>query len=459
MSVIDQSGGAPGFRERLAALLHGSRNSQLLRNILTVVSGAAGAQALTLAFMPVITRIYGPEAYGVLGTFLSVTLMLIPVAALTYPIAIVLPRRDGDARGLVRLSLLIALGMAALVALLLYLFGDALTTRLQIQILQPYLLLVPLVMFSGAALEICQQWLFRTQRFRITASVAVGHSLLFNSIRTLAGLVQSSALVLVCSTALQHALHAAMLGLAMLRAKPHIDNHDGDQSKQSGESVEQEPGLLALARRHSDFPMFRAPVMLINAVSQQLPTLILAVYFGPAAAGFFALCRQAMSMPTNLIGKSVADVYYPRISRAIHDGEPVAAMLIKATAALALVGLVPFSLVVAFGPWLFALVFGEQWQVAGEFARWLALAEYLVFVSRPCVVAVPALSLQRRFLVFEIFSTSLRVLALFGGAVLIGDALATVQAFAAAGVVIYLTLMVMVIFQARRWYVQQRATA
>ena len=459
MSVIDQSGGAPGFRERLAALLHGSRNSQLLRNILTVVSGAAGAQALTLAFMPVITRIYGPEAYGVLGTFLSVTLMLIPVAALTYPIAIVLPRRDGDARGLVRLSLLIALGMAALVALLLYLFGDALTTRLQIQILQPYLLLVPLVMFSGAALEICQQWLFRTQRFRITASVAVGHSLLFNSIRTLAGLVQSSALVLVCSTALQHALHAAMLGLAMLRAKPHIDIHDGDQSKQSGESVEQEPGLLALARRHSDFPMFRAPVMLINAVSQQLPTLVLAVYFGPAAAGFFALCRQAMSMPTNLIGKSVADVYYPRISRAIHDGEPVAAMLIKATAALALVGLVPFSLVVAFGPWLFALVFGEQWQVAGEFARWLALAEYLVFVSRPCVVAVPALSLQRRFLVFEIFSTSLRVLALFGGAVLIGDALATVQAFAAAGVVIYLTLMVMVIFQARRWYVQQRATA
>lgn len=459
MSVIDQSGGAPGFRERLAALLHGSRNSQLLRNILTVVSGTAGAQALTLAFMPVITRIYGPEAYGVLGTFLSVTLMLIPVAALTYPIAIVLPRRDGDARGLARLSLLIALGMAALVALLLYLFGDALTTRLQIQILQPYLLLVPLVMFSGAALEICQQWLFRTQRFRITASVAVGHSLLFNSIRTLAGLVQSSALVLVCSTALQHALHAAMLGLAMLRAKPHIDNHDGDQSKQSGEGAEQQSGLLAMALLHRDFPLFRAPQMLINAVSQHLPTLILAVYFGPAAAGFFALCRQAMSIPTNLIGKSVADVYYPRISRAIHDGEPVAAMLIKATAALALVGLVPFSLVVAFGPWLFALVFGEQWQVAGEFARWLALAEYLVFVSRPCVVAVPALSLQRRFLVFEIFSTSLRVLALFGGAVLIGDALATVQAFAAAGVVIYLTLMVMVIFQARRWYVQQRATA
>ena len=452
------------LRERLAVLLQGGRSSRLLRNILTVVSGTAGAQALTLAFMPVITRIYGPEAYGVLGTFLSVTLMLIPVAALTYPMAIVLPRRDDDARGLVRLSLMIALLMAVVVALLLGQFGEALTSRLQMQIVQPYLMLVPLVMFSGAALEISQQWLFRTQRFRVTASVAVGHSLLFNSIRTLAGLVQPTALVLVCSSALQHALHAAMLGLAMLRGKARQDTshkdypHTGNQPD-NPHGAEQAPGLDALARRYRDFPLFRAPVMLINAVSQHLPTLILAVYFGPAAAGFFALCRQAMAMPTNLIGKSVADVYYPRISRAIHDGEPVAAMLIKATAALALVGLVPFSLVVAFGPWLFALVFGEQWQVAGEYARWLALAEYLVFVSRPCVVAVPALSLQGRFLVFEIFSTSLRVLALFGGAVLIGDALATVQAFSAAGVLIYLSLVLIVVYQARRWHARQGASA
>ena len=376
-------------------------------------------------------------------------MMLIPVAALTYPIAIVLPKRDNDARGLVRLALVTALALATVVGLTLLFFGDRLAAALEIEIIQPYLMLIPFVMFCGAALEISQQWLFRTQRFRITASVAVGHSLLFNSMRTVAGLVQSSALVLVCTTALQQALHAAMLGVAMLRAKPHADNH-GEETEQGS------PGMLELARRHSDFPKFRAPVMLINAVSQHLPTLVLAAYFGPAAAGFFALCKQALTMPTNLIGKSVADVYYPRISRAIHDREPVATMLLKATAALGLVGLVPFSIVVVFGPWLFALVFGEQWQVAGEYARWLALAEYVIFVSRPCVVAVPALSLQARFLLFEIFSTSLRVLSLFGGALLIGNALATVQAFAVASIVIYSSLIVIVLIASRRWYAAQR---
>ena len=450
MSAIDQPGdsGMSPPRGKLATLMQGSMRSKLLRNILTVVTGTAGAQAITLAFMPVITRIYGPEAYGVLGTFLSVTMMLIPVAALTYPIAIVLPKRDGDARGLVRLSLLVAMLLSVVVALVLGVFGDQLAGRLEMEIIRPYLMLIPLVMFSGAAMEICQQWLFRTQRFRITASVAVVHSMLFNSLRTVAGLVQASAVVLVCTTALQQALHATMLGLALLRAKPHTDN----QAEEQGSGP---PRLVDLARQHGDFPLYRAPVMLINAVSQHLPTLVLAAYFGPAAAGFFALCKQALTMPTNLIGKSVADVYYPRISRAIHDQEPVTSMLLKATAALALVGLVPFSIVVVFGPWLFSLVFGEQWQVAGEFARWLALAEYVIFVSRPCVVAVPALSLQGRFLVFEIFSTSLRVLSLFGGALLAGEALATVQAFSAASIIIYSSLMVIVLIASRRWYAAQ----
>lgn len=433
---------------KLAALLQGSKGSRLLRNIVTVVTGTAGAQAITLAFMPVITRIYGPEAYGVLGTFLSVTMMLIPVAALTYPIAIVLPKRDGDARALVRLSLIIALLLATLVALGLLLFGDRLAVVLDIEIVRPYLMLVPFVMFSGAALEICQQWLFRTQRFHITARVAVANSLLFNSMRTVAGLVQSSALVLVCTTALQQALHATMLGLSMWRGRSATRAEEDDDSSR--------PRLSELARRHSDFPKYRAPVMLINAISQYLPTLVLAAYFGPAAAGFFALCKQALSMPTNLIGKSVADVYYPRITSAIHGREPVASMLVKATTALALVGLVPFAAVAVLGPWLFALVFGEQWHVAGEYARWLALAEYVVFISRPCTVAVPALSLQRPFLFFEIFSTSLRLLALFGGAVVIGDALATVQAFAAASIVIYLSLVVIVTLAAHRWYARHK---
>src|SRR5690606_36440518 len=157
--------------------------------------------------------------------------------------------------------------LAALTALSMHLFGGWLVEKADVAVIEPYLMLIPLVMFSGAALEIAQQWLYRTQQFRITASVAVGNSLLFNSLRTGAGLSRSSAVVPACTTALPQALPAAVPGLAMWRVRA-----PGHGAEKPAEPV---PGLAALARRHADFPLYRAPVILINAISQHLPTLVL----------------------------------------------------------------------------------------------------------------------------------------------------------------------------------------
>jgi O-antigen/teichoic acid export membrane protein len=66
----------------------------LVRNVTIVASGTAGAQVITMAFAPLITRLYGPEAFGLLGTFVAILGIVTPLAALTYPIAIVLPKSD-----------------------------------------------------------------------------------------------------------------------------------------------------------------------------------------------------------------------------------------------------------------------------------------------------------------------------------------------------------------------------
>ncbi|UAX00106.1 oligosaccharide flippase family protein [Halopseudomonas nanhaiensis] len=437
---------APDTRSgRLRGQIQNTLRSSLLRNIATVVSGTAGAQALTLAFMPVITRIYGPENYGVLGVFMGLAMMLIPVAALCYPTSIVLPRRDSDALKLVKLSLLMATFVSSLLAIFLLVAGDWFAEALSVEAAVPFLMLLPAVTFAGAALETAQQWLFRKQLFRVTAKAAVAYSLLHNSIRSLAGLVSPTAAVLVVTTGFGPLLHSALLLLGIRKGPPL-------QVKPEVEQRQSPVRMRDLAGRYQDFPKFRAPQMLINTVSQNLPTLVLAAYFGPAAAGFFALCKQALTMPTHLVGKSVADVYYPKLARSIQHGEPIAGTVMKAVAGLAAVGLVPFALVFATGPWLFATVFGEEWRTAGEYARWLALAEYAVFASRPCTVAVPALGLQRLSLIFEICSTTLRVSALYFGAVVLGEQMDTVMAFSIASIIIYCALVLVVFIKARAWY-------
>ncbi len=421
--------------------------ARLVRNIVTTITGSAGAQAINLALIPLIMRIYGPEAFGVVGTFQSLTIILIPWCALTYPMAIVLPQSDRDARGLIRLSLWVAAVICGVTALLLYCWGEQVSRALGIDLLIPYLMLLPIVMFSSAVLEITQQWLYRNQRFSLTARAATLHALIYNATRSGAGLILATAPVLVVTSALYYVIHSALLLVGIrLRREPSMTTRAAKNAQESRKTLRQ------LAAEYRDFPLFRAPQVLINALSVHMPTLVLASAFGAVPAGFFALCLQVLAMPSNFIGKAVGSVYYPRITQAIHAREPVAGLLIRGVAGMSLAGLVPFAALVIAGPWLFHLAFGGQWETAGEYARWLAISEFAGFIGGPCLVAIPALSLQKTFLVFEVVSTSLRISAVLAGAFFFKDALAVVMAFAAANVLINLSMIVIVLFEGRRWH-------
>src|SRR5699024_8407489 len=83
--------------------------NKFVRNVVIVASGTAGAQVITMLFSPIITRMYGPEVFGLMGTFSAMINIIIPVAALTYPIAIVLPKKHKEAKSIMRLSMLVAL--------------------------------------------------------------------------------------------------------------------------------------------------------------------------------------------------------------------------------------------------------------------------------------------------------------------------------------------------------------
>ena len=74
------------------------KSGKFIRNVLTVASGTAGVQILSAVFVPIITRLYGPEAFGLFGTFFAAVSILSPVVTLSFPIATVLPKSDNEAK-------------------------------------------------------------------------------------------------------------------------------------------------------------------------------------------------------------------------------------------------------------------------------------------------------------------------------------------------------------------------
>jgi O-antigen/teichoic acid export membrane protein len=253
--------------------------------------------------------------------------------------------------------------------------------------------------------------------------------------------------VLVVTSALYYVIHSGLLLIGI-----RLQREPGPAPSEAQSLSQPRKDLRQLAAEYRDFPLFRAPQVLINALSVHMPTLVLASAFGAIPAGFFALCLQVLAMPSNFIGRAVGSVYYPRITHAIHAREPVAGLLVRGVAGMSLAGMLPFAALVIAGPWLFNLAFGGQWQTAGEYGRWLAISEFAGFIGGPCLVAIPALSLQKIFLVFEIVSTSLRIAAVLVGAFVFKDPLVVVMAFAAANVLINVSMIVIVLFEGRRWY-------
>lgn len=405
--------------------------SKFIRNVIVVASGTAGAQMIGMAFSPLITRLYGPEAFGILGTFTAVLAVLTPIAALTYPIAIVLPKSDRHAKGLASLSMRLALMISLITFLVLLIGHDWLIKTLGLEAIKVFIYLIPIALILSAYQQVITQWLIRKKQFKVTAKMAVLQALIVNISKTGLGLLNPTSMMLIAVTIIGLLVNGVLLKLGIKGKKENLTLSNIDSGK-----------MRVLASKHRDFPMYRAPQVLLNALSQSLPVLMLASFFGPASAGFYSIGRTVLGIPSTLIGKSVGDVFYPRITEAINKNENPSPLILKSTLLMSAVGILPFGLIIAIGPWLFSLVFGSEWVVAGEYARWLALWSYFGFLNRPSVAAIAALKLQRFFLLYEIFSVLLRAISLYTGFWLYKSDMIAVALFSISGVVLNVFLVI-----------------
>lgn len=317
--------------------LHRLRKSKFLQNLVVATTGNTGAQLIIIGFAPILTRLYTPEAFGLFGTFTSVVAMILPIAALSYPIAIVLPRSDEDAKHIASLSLLITVIVAIFTLLIILCVGNKIALWLNLQEIEPYLLLIPLVLVFNAWLQVNQQWFIRKKYFSISARIAILQAFLINSAKAIVGLFKPLAAVLITLYAIGDGLHAWMLSIKK-------DSNDRLITK-TRTSKEQ---LLEQAKKHYDFPLYRAPQVFINAISHSLPIIMLSACFGPVSAGLYALAIRLLYMPSQLIGKAVSDVFYPHVVEAAHKGENISILIVKTTLFLTALGITPFAAIIIF---------------------------------------------------------------------------------------------------------------
>jgi O-antigen/teichoic acid export membrane protein len=410
------------------------RQSRFTRDVAFVGMGIAVAQGISLAFMPILTRMYGPEAFGVLGVFTAVVNIITPVATLSYANAIVLPDTDEEAHAVVRLSLIVSLAVASIALLLVHALQAHLAAWTGLAETPGMLYLIPLSLLLGAFYAVATQKAIRLGLFGAKSRAHVESTVFVNSSKLTGGFLHPSGLTLILIHTVTPAIGALVL-LARMRTKGVVGIREW-----FGRS-----GTVEVARRYRDFPYFRMPQSIINAASLGLPVILLSALFGPSVAGQYSLAALILGAPVMLLGQSVGEVFFRKITRAVSSEAGNAHDLVsKATLALFVLGLGPFGVIMIYGDHLFPLIFGEEWHRAGEYSQWMALWLLSTLMNRPSVAAMPSLGMQAHLLAYEVFITFARVLALLAGSSFFADDLAAVALFSIVNLIGYVILITMV---------------
>ena len=415
----------------IQSTLNQLKASRFVRDVVMVGGGIAAGQAIAMAFMPFLTRLYGPKDFGIAAAFAAVVSIITPIATMGYANAIVMPESDEEAAAIIRLSILLSLVIAALSCIFVYFGQSYLASWAGIESTPYVLYFIPLTLLAGAFLAVADQAAIRSSLFKAKAQAYVESKLVTDTSKLIGGVFAPSGLLLILLTIagqltnfLMQMIRVPRVGVLNIR---HWFGTDGIHH-------------AAISQR--DFAIYRMPQSILNAASVGLPTILLASLFSASSAGQYSLAVLVLGAPAMLLGQAVGEVLYPKITRAITAQSPEAyKLLLKVTVILLVVGMVPFSTVFFFGERLFTLVFGAEWALAGSYAQWLAIWLLTSLVSGASVAALPALRLQRFLLIREVFAVVFRAAALYVGFSVFESDMVAIALFSLVGVLLSLSII------------------
>ncbi|HEX7350291.1 lipopolysaccharide biosynthesis protein [Brachybacterium sp.] len=372
-----------GIRGRIQKLV---TKYPTLRHVMVLLTGTALAQIVVMGVSVLTARLFTPEAFGQFAVFGSLTAIATTIASLRLDMTIMLPEDDDEARRIARIATVSNLVVAGLFTLAAIVLRDLVISQYGDPELASWLVLGGFTVFFVAQATMMQFWFNRRTDYRTisvnrvqqaigSAGGQLGFGLL--GLRTLPGLI-----------------FGTLIGQAFAFVNLRLRAKDLFRPLPEGTT-----SGLELVRRYKKMPLLNMPTALVDSLRINGITLLIGTV-ALGAVGQFNLAWRMLQVPIGLINSAISQVFFQKLAR-VRPGEMFP--LVRATIIRSLlIAIVPFGLIYLVSPWMFLLVFGQQWDLAGEFARaltpWLAMQ----LVTSPISTVFVVTDKQQWMLAFSI---------------------------------------------------------
>ncbi len=359
-----------------------------------LAGGTAGAQLIVVLASPILTRLYTPADFGILAVYTGLLSILAVIACLRYELALPLAQTQDEAVELFALAIIALSGISVLSLILVWCAGDLLASLLGIHESSSYLWFIPVGVATSGIYGVLSYWSIRAKAFEAIASSKVSQSISTISVQTLGNNFGTVSLVI------GQIVGQFIACIRLAKATPGFNEISSITIK----------GLIQVASRYRQFPLYSTWSGLFNVAGSQIPPILFAAFFGAGTAGLYSLANRVLMLPSIIVGTALGQVYYPTLVEV--KGTPDFANHIRQGAIALFKVSIPIAAVfMLFSPNAFMFVFGEDWFEAGLIARWMTPWIVFQFICSPLSMVYLALEKENLGLFFQVSMFIFRVLA------------------------------------------------
>lgn len=354
------------FRQRL--------NEEFSKSILTVLGGSTVSLALPVISSLWLLRIYDAAIdFTPLALFASFCATLSAMANSHYTTAILVADNEKESISVLRLTIWINMIMAAAGFFLLIFIRQPLLLFLKATPSFYYSVwLVPFTVLLMGINAAFTQWAYRLKKFKRVAMNRMVQAFVMVLCQTVFGLYFKSIQGLILGFVSGQLIASLLLAIRCLK---------NDSQLLMPVTY---PEIKKDAKKYNIFFRFQTPADIINVFTQQLPSFLLSKFaVTPADLGYYGQAYRLMVAPGSIVTSAIADVYRQKANQDYKEKGNAIEIFVRTTKILVAIMILPCMTIAIAGPWVFEILFGEQWNTAGVYAQILVIMLFPKFIVSP----------------------------------------------------------------------------
>jgi len=313
-----------------------------------------------------------------------------------------LPKKDEDAINIVALGIIITTIFSFLIFLVILIFHTEIVELLNNKEISFWLYFIPFVVFFTGLYNVLVYWNNRKKYYKALAKATVIKSMAGAITQLSIGFIKTGPLGLISGQIASNIFANGKLFKNLIKEKNLLKNIKKIK-------------IIAMFRKYINFFRYSSIATLFNGFYHMGMPILINIFYSSSIVGWYFFANKMVRLPLSLIFSSFSQVYYQKASSLYNEKkiEELYQFTLKIQFKIGVILLFWLVILSSIGPFIFGLIFGENWIEAGEYIKYFAIFIFFNMLYSPISSIGDILNKQKLLLFFNISITLSQIIAIF----------------------------------------------